>query len=130
MPPPGGAPPQVPGGPPGGTGAAAAPGIMLGNQAQGTAKLQLALKALQDALSSLPFGSELHHEVLTALTKIGKHLPQGGMGAQDPGAVIQQLAGLARSTKAQPAQMAALSGLMGPGGGAPPPAPGGPAPEA
>lgn len=105
---------------------------MLGNQKQGMAKLEVGLKALQDALGGLPMGSPIHTAVLEALTKIGKHMPQGG-GAQDPQAMIQQLAMLAREAKAAPQQQAALAGLMGPGAGAPPmgggPVPPPPVPE-
>lgn len=128
---PGGAPGLPAGGPPPGTGPAAAPGIMLGSQAQGMAKLEVGLKALQEALGALPFGSALHNEVLEALKKIGKHMPQGGAGSADPQAMIQQLAGLAREARAAPQQQAALAGLMGPGGGVggPPPAMMPPGPE-
>lgn len=124
---PGGGAPQPPGAPPVGTGAAAAPSPMLGSQAQAASKLEAGLKMMQEALSGLPFGSELHHEVLDALKKIGKHMPQGGAGTTDPTAVIQQLAAAARAQKAQPQQHAALAGLMagpGMGGGTPPGAPG------
>ena len=62
---------------------------------------------------------------ITAIQKIGKHLPQGGQGG-DPNAMIQELAGLAKGARQNP-NMAALQGMMPPGGGAgggaPPPPP-------
>lgn len=119
-----GAPPP-PGQGAGGTGGAAMPGHMPGNGMQGIEKVMMGLKALQDALPSVPLGSELHQELLTAVSKIGKHLPQGGAGG-DPQSMIQQLAMMAQKAKAEPQQAAALQGLMGGGGGgAPPPPPGG-----
>lgn len=124
MPMPGGAPP-MPGAPPGGTGPAAAPGPMPGNQAQAMSKVQIAMKALQEALPGVPMGTPLHHEILTSLSKLGKHLPEAaGHGAGDPQAMIQQLAALAREARANPGQEAALAGMMPPGAhppGAPPP---------
>ena len=110
---------QPPMGGGGGVGPAAHPAPMPGNQMQGVEKVMTGLKMLQEALQSIPLGSQLHNEILTAVGKIGKHLPQGGTGG-DPQAAIQQLALAARSARAEPTQAAALQGLMG-GGGAPPP---------
>ena len=103
------------------------PSPMAGNGMQGVEKVTIGLKALQEALPSLPLGSEMHQAVLDAVGKIGKHLPQGGTGG-DPQSMMQQLALMARSAKAEPQQAAALQGLMGGGGGAPPPPGGGGAP--
>ena len=87
-------------------------------------KVHVGLKALTDALSSLPIGSDLSHEIMAAIGKIGKHLPQGGEGGDVQGK-IQQLAMMARQAKAEPGQMSALQGLLGGGGAPPPPAAGG-----
>ena len=114
-----GAPPGAPGAP-GGTGPATASHGMPGNQAHSLDKLTTAMKALQSALDGIPMGSGLHNEIITAISKIGKHLPQGGQGG-DPSGMLQQLALMAREAKAQPNQQAALAGLMGGGGGGAPP---------
>lgn len=93
---------------------------MAGGQQAGLIKLKLGLEALQAALPNLPMGSELHSEVLTAISKIGKMLAKDA-GGNDPNAIVQQLATMAREQKAQPQQQAALANIMGPGapGGAP-----------
>ena len=77
-----------------------------------------ALKALQSSLDGIPIGSELHNEIITAIQKIGKHLPQGGQGG-DPNAMVQQLAAMAKDARQNPAQMGALQGMAGGGAGAP-----------
>jgi hypothetical protein len=101
---------------------------MLGSQQAGMTQVKLGLEALQKSLMSIPMGSDLHTEILTALSKIGKLLGKDG-GGNDPNAVIQQLALLARDAKAQPQQSAALSSMMSGGGaGGPPPGAGGGAP--
>ena len=114
MPPMGGGAPG--GGPPGGVGGASAPSPMAGHQQGAMQKLNVALKSLQSSLDGIPIGSELHNEIITAIQKIGKHLPQGGQGG-DPNAMIQELAGLAKGARQNP-NMAALQGMMPPGGGA------------
>lgn len=111
--------------PAGGTGAVATPTPMAGGQQVGMIQVKLGLEALQKSLNSIPMGSELHGEILTALSKIGKLLAKDG-GGQDPNAVVQQLALLAREAKAQPQQQAALANMIG----RPPGAPGGAAPAA
>ena len=109
----------------GGVGGAAQPGAMAGNQAQGSEKVMVGLKALQEALPHLELGSEMHQAVLDAVSKIGKHLPQGGTGQGDPSSMVQQLALMARGAKQDPSQANALQGLMGGGGAPPPPGAGG-----
>lgn len=114
-----------PPGPPGGMGPAGAPGAMAGNQAAAMSKVQAGLKALMEALPQLPIGSELSNSVMDAVSKIGKHLPEHGMGG-DGGNLIQQLALMAREAKAQPNPMMAMGGgaplPAGAGAGGPPPA--------
>jgi hypothetical protein len=122
----GGMPPKPPG-PPGGLGAAGAPGAMAGNQAAGMGKLQAALKMMAESLPQLQIGSEISNAVLDALSKIGKHLGEGGMNG-DSGNMLQNLAMMARDVKQQPGQAGALQSLMG--GGAPPPGAGAPPPGA
>ena len=112
-PPMGGAPPPPPGG---GTGPAATHGPMAGNAAQGMAKVKVGLEALQSALPMVPMGSELHADLMKAVSSISKHLQQDG--AQG-GAQIQQLLDMIRTAKTQGGPPAAPPG----GGGAPPMAP-------
>jgi hypothetical protein len=128
-PPMGGAPPSPAGG---GTGPAAAHGPMAGNAAQGMAKVKVGLEALQSALPMIPMGSELHTDLMKAVSSIAKHLPQGA--DQGGGAQIQQLLDLIRTAKTQgapppmgPAGSGGAPGALGaplpPGMPPPPPAP-------
>lgn len=98
-------------------GPASAPGPMKGAVAGGAEKLKLGLKALQEALPSLPMGSSIHTAVLKALTDIGKAVEKEGGGKGDPGAMIQQLVEMARNAK----QAGAPAPQMPGAGGAPPP---------
>jgi hypothetical protein len=79
--------------------------------------LKLGLKALQEALPSLPMGSSIHTAVLKALTDIGKAVEKEGGGKGDPGAMIQQLVEMARNAKQSGAPAPQMPGA----GGAPPP---------
>ena len=110
-------------GPPAGPGPAAAPGGMPGNMMAGMEKVKIGVKALLDALPMLPLGSELQQAVIETIQKIGKHVPEAGMGG-DPQAAIQMLAMMGREQKAQP-QAGALNQMRGGGGGMPPPPAGG-----
>ena len=85
-------------------------------------KVKMALEALQAALPSLPMGSELHTDVMKAVSSISKHLGDKG-GGQGEG--IQQLLEMLRNAKTQgpPPQ----AGML-PGGAPPPPMPGAGAP--
>lgn len=98
-------------------GPASAPGPMKGAVADGAEKLKLGLKALQEALPSLPMGSSIHTAVLKALTDIGKAVEKEGGGKGDPGAMIQQLVEMARNAKQSGAPAPQMPGA----GGAPPP---------
>jgi hypothetical protein len=98
-------------------GPASAPGPMKGAVAGGAEKLKLGLKALQEALPSLPMGSSIHTAVLKALTDIGKAVEKEGGGKGDPGAMIQQLVEMARNAKQSGAPAPQMPGA----GGAPPP---------
>ena len=98
-------------------GPASAPGPMKGAVAGGAEKLKLGLKALQEALPSLPMGSPIHTAVLKALTDIGKAVEKEGGGKGDPGAMIQQLVEMARNAKQSGAPAPQMPGA----GGAPPP---------
>jgi hypothetical protein len=111
---PGGASPPPVGG---GTGPAATHGPMAGNAAQGMAKVKVGLEALQAALPMIPMGSELHADLMKAVSSISKHLSQGA--DQGGGAQIQQLLDLIRTAKTQGGPPVAPPG----GGGAPPMAP-------
>ena len=59
-----------------------------GNAAGAVAKIRQAIELMQDALPSVPLGSDLHKEVLGAITKLAKH---ASAGDASPG--IQQTAG-------------------------------------
>ena len=98
-------------------GPASAPGPMKGAVADGAEKLKLGLKALQEALPSLPMGSSIHTAVLKALTDIGKAVEKEGGGKGDPGAMLQQLVEMARNAKQSGAPAPQMPGA----GGAPPP---------
>jgi hypothetical protein len=99
-----------------------APGGMDGMGRQGIAKAELGLKALQESLTEIPMGSDLHAAVLKAVSDISKHLKSGaGGGGGDQNAVIQQLVALARQ-QGQPPQAGAMQNMFpGGGAGAPPP---------
>ncbi len=111
-PPPGGA----------GVGSAASPGPMAGSAAHGMTGVKIGLEALQKALPSIPLGSELHNDLMKAISSISKHIAsdQGsGQGSNQ----IQQLMELIRAAKTGGAQpnMAAMMPPGGGGAGAPPP---------
>jgi hypothetical protein len=84
-----------------------------------------ALMMLQKALPGLPMGSELHNDVLKAVTNISKHMDATDKGPNkgiDIQSMIQQAKGM---NQASP--QAALIKAMG-AGGAPPAGGGAPAP--
>jgi hypothetical protein len=91
------------------------------------AKVKTALGMLQEALPSLPMGSDLHTAVIEAISKVTKHFDENLAGG--PQAAIQQLLEAARAQHTQPAQSAMMSLFPsgGPGGmpQAPPPGGGG-----
>jgi hypothetical protein len=99
--------------PPGGIGAASQPSPMPGAAAQGTNLVRMGLEALQKALPAIPLGSPLHTAVMKSVTELSKQVGQIA-GANDPSALIQQLAAAARSQQTQPVPPALA------GGGAPP----------
>ena len=98
---------------------------MAGSAVQGMAKVKLGLEALQAALPMIPMGSELHTDLMKAVSSITKHLGDKG-GEGGGGAQIQQLLEMLRNAKMQGAPPQA--GMMPPGGGGAPPPPGGGAP--
>ena len=96
-----------------GTGPVSAPGAQAGTHAQGMTQVKTALEMLQKALPGIPMGSDLHKEVMKAISGISKNMT-GDSGGGD---VMQQLAQLARSAQADPARAAAMRAV--------PPTPGG-----
>ena len=127
---PGPMPMPAPGAPPpggGGTGPVTAGGPLAGSAAQGMAKVKLGLEALQAALPMIPMGSELHTDLMKAVSSITKHLGDKG-GEGGGGQQIQQLLEMLRNAKMQgaPPQAGMMPG--GPGGAPPPPGPGAPPP--
>lgn len=87
--PPDAGPPAAPGGPPGAGGSpilaalarargapqASAPGQ--GAQAAALQQVKMALDMLQNALPSLGTGSEVHRDVINAVSRLSRHMPQG-----------------------------------------------------
>lgn len=112
-----------------------------GNMAAGISAVRNGVQMLQKALGVIPVGSELHGDVLKALTNLSKHMEAGQSAT--PALDMQQLLQMARG-QAQQQPMAALQRMFpqapnqppagmptggGPGGGMPPIMPtGGPPP--
>ena len=91
---------------------------MAGNQAVGMAKVKIAVGILQEALGTLPLGSEMHTEILKAVSNITKHMDGGGVS---PSEMIQQMSALAQKARAAPPAVPSLQGgAPPPGAGAPP----------
>lgn len=98
------------------TGAAIPPGIVppgagakppmappgnLGNAAAGLGKLGVALKALEDALPTIPMGTELHTKVLNITKDLSKELHSLQGSGEDKQAQIQALVQMARQASQQ-----------------------------
>jgi hypothetical protein len=109
-----------------------APGA--GNQADSMGKIKMALDMIRDALSGVPPGSPLYNDVVRAMSRLSRHLPQGQPTA---GVESTQLRDLLRAAMKN-AFMGPLGRMMGgaggqggaPGGGAQPPMPSTPLPGA
>jgi hypothetical protein len=104
---------------PANTGGAVAPQGNAGNAMAGLDKVKIAVKALQDALPSIPMGSALHTKVLNAAKDLSKELgsaSEGGGGAGNIQALLQMI-----QQAKQNAPNAALARMAppAPGGGAP-----------
>lgn len=114
------APPGVPPAPPPGAGGMSS-GPLAGSSAQGMSKVKVGLEALQAALPMIPMGSELHADVMKAVSSISKHMGEAAGAGGGGGAQIQQLVEMIRNAKmqGQPPQ----AGMMPGGAGAPPPPP-------
>ena len=107
------------------SGPAVAPQAQPGNAAAAMTKLQNAAKLINEALPSVPMGSDIHGDVLkiaTILNKIMQKVPENP-GMQATG-LVQQARQIAQQGPAQ----AALQQMFPqqPGGGAPPPGAPGP----
>jgi uncharacterized phage infection (PIP) family protein YhgE len=105
-----------------------APGM--GNMAQGLMQVKTAVDMLQSALPNLASGSNQHKDVISAISRLSRHLPQG---APTAGVQQTQLQDLLRST-VRNALMQKLMSQRG-GGGSPqdqpqPPVPSTPLPGA
>lgn len=103
-----------------------------GNQADAMNKISMAIQQIQQAIASLPMGSPIHKDALSAVQRLSRHL---GQGFQGPAAGVQHtgLMDMIRDT-ARNFIAARMSGGQGgpPGGGAPPPGgmpPGAPSPS-
>lgn len=94
---------------------------MAGSAQQAMTGVKLGVEVLTKALAGLPPGSEVHTEVLKAISNISKHIGQDG---GDSGANVQMLAQLARQQSQAPQQAAMMRAFPQPQGGAPPPQPG------
>lgn len=77
-----------------------------GNVAAASAAIKAAADIIQKNLSLIPFGSEMHRELLTFLNKIGKIMEEG-KSANDDGLKLQQLLQAAKQN-AQQGPMAAM----------------------
>lgn len=86
-----------------------------GSAAAAMQDVQNAVRMLEKALPQIPMGSPLHTEILSATTKLAKHM-SSGQGHQ--GLELQSLLQMARQAS-QASPMAALSKLMPPQGAAP-----------
>ena len=130
---PSGAPPQA--GPPQGfSGPASAPSANPGLEADALVKVRVAASILEQALPNIPFGSEAHKAVLSALTGLSKIAPAAQMpnGVQtsmlqglqqdvQKSAMLQQLQKFA--ARRQQAGMAPQAGGPAGAGGSPPSVP-------
>lgn len=95
---------------PANVGPISSPQPQAGNAAAGHQKLMIAMQALQDALPSLPMGSELHSKVLKVTQELTKELQST---REDPQLQIQSLVGMIKQL-AQQAPNPALQRLQGP----------------
>jgi hypothetical protein len=80
-------------------------------------QVKTALEMLQKALPGIPMGSELHSEVMKAITGISKKMTAGDQGGN--GDMMQQLVQLARSAQTDPARAAAMRQMAPAPGGMP-----------
>ena len=96
-----------------------APGA--GNMAQGLMQLKTAVDMMQAALPNLATGSQQHKDAVQAISRLARHLPQGGPTA---GAQQTQLGDLLRNT-IRNALMQKLMAQKGSQGGPPGPPDGG-----
>lgn len=97
-------------GPAAGTGAAMAPGAMMGTQAQSMILLKVAVHALQKALPGLQIGSSLQTKILKFVADVGKDMSESG--GTDAAAQMQQILQLAQAARQQPQQQAQLAGMF------------------
>lgn len=97
-------------------GAVTAPGGNPGNAAAAMADVRNAVTMLEKALPNIPMGTPLHHEVLSVLPKLTKHLSksEGQHGGLDLLSLLQ-----AAKQSQQQSPMAALSRLQPPPGSPP-----------
>ena len=110
--------------PPQHIGPTTAPGPNQGSQVQAFAKITNALKEIQEAMTAVPMGSELHTELLTTIQKLSKAVQNQ---KADPQMQLQELVKSIRE-HAQGNPMATLNRAMPPNqppampppGGAPP----------
>ena len=96
---------------------------MAGSASQGMSKVKIGLEALQAALPMIPMGSELHADVMKAVSSISKHLGDKGGAGGDQGGGIQQLLEMLRNAKTQGGPPPQAGMMPGAPGGAPPPPP-------
>jgi hypothetical protein len=88
-------------------------------------KIKQALDMVRDALGGIPAGSPLYNDVIRAMQRLSRHLPQG---APTEGVQATGLRDMLRATLRN-AMMGPLS-RMGQGGGGQPPMPSTPLPGA
>lgn len=99
---------------PPGAGPAVAPHGNPGNVASSLSKLKMAVDALQEALPGIPMGTQLHKNVMSAISNIGKHMSEM---QESPQMKAQQLLSMLGQIRAQqPNQALAAMGGGAPGG--------------
>jgi len=117
-------PPSLMGGPPG-AGPMAAPQGNPGNAMAAVSKIKSALTLLQEALPAIPMGSDVHGDVLKAVSMLAKHASSDQQGT-DQQQITQLMALMQKLAQQRP--NAALANLApnAPPAMPPPPEPGGP----
>lgn len=108
-----------------------APSMNKGLQSAALAKVQVAVRILEKALTELGSMSEQGKELMKALTALGKMVPPGSSSPGVEQTALHQLMMQQKQEQPEIARLRAMGGGGAPGGGAPPsPAPPQPSPMA
>jgi hypothetical protein len=82
-------------------------------------QIKSALDMIQQALTSLPAGSEVHKDALQAVTRLSRHMPQGIPTAGAQTSMLQNMLGAIKRNAVMQQLQAQQTGM----GGGPSPAP-------